>query len=413
MLAVGAHRDGRTLEALRWLGAPATLLALAVLALNDHVLKQAAPGVVTGKLSDVAGLVVAPPLLAVGLSLLRVRRPAQVALVTTGVGFTLVKTTEWGVEAANAVWSVIWPTEMLRDPTDLLALPALLLAAWVARVRRRPTAAGRRSLGLALGALALPFAVIATAATSPCHTPEGLRDVGVVRGDFSGPPSGAENRLIVSPGHRDVSIDVDGRLSRLSHVDEARVSANGPALEEACSTANPLRCWRRAPGTREPWVEGSADGGSTWTTEYRMPSAEQEQVREAAGETCDDEPVPMAPWDLSVLDTPRGPLVGVASGRAGLLLRDPDGTWTRLTDDDLSRLAGTPPTPDPDELFTPVDPTPTPTGRSRATPSIPLPSAPPPQPTTPCATPTVVTVTPHPSNGTPFPRESCLSGPYN
>jgi hypothetical protein len=412
MLAVGAHRGGRSREALRWLGAPATLLALAVLALNDHVLKHAAPGVVTGKLSDVAGLVVAPPLLAVGLALLRAPRPTQVSLVATGIGFTLAKTTEWGIDAANAVWSLVWPTEMLRDPTDLVALPALLLAAWVARAVRRPTSPGHRSLGLALGSLALPFAVVATAATSPCHTPEGLRHVGVVRGDYSGPPSGAEDRLIVSLSHRSVSIDAGGRLSHLSGVDEPRVPDTGPALDEVCSAAAPRQCWRRSPGTREPRVDASTDGGATWTTAYRMPAAELEQVREAAGETCGDEPVPVAPRDLSVLDTPRGPWVAVASGQAGLLLRDPDGTWNRLTDQELSRRAGAPPTPDPDELFTPLDPTPT--RPSRTTPSSrPTQPTPPAQPTTPCASRTVVTVTPHPSNGTPFPRETCLTSPYS
>jgi hypothetical protein len=413
ILAVGAHRSGRTREALRWLGAPATLLALAVLALNDHVLKQAAPGVVTGKLSDVAGLVVAPPLLAVALAILRVPRPAQVSLVATGVGFTLAKTTEWGVDTANAVWSLVWPTGMLRDPTDLVALPALVLSAWVAHRQRDHAARGHRSLGLALGSLALPFAVVATAATSPCHTPEGLRHVGVVRGDFSGPPSGAEDRLVVSLSYRGVSIDADGRLSHLSGVDEPRVPDTGPALDEACSTAAPRQCWRRSPGTREPWVEASTDGGATWTTDYRMPAAELEQVRAAAGETCNDEPVPVAPRDLSVLDTPRGPLVAVASGQAGLLLRDPGGTWSHLTDEEISRTAGTPPTPEPEELFTPLDPTPTPTRSAPATRPTPPRPTPPVQPTTPCATRTVVTVTPHPSNGTPFPRETCLTSPYN
>jgi hypothetical protein len=33
--------------ALRWLGAPLTVLCLVLLALNDHVLKQAWPGFVT------------------------------------------------------------------------------------------------------------------------------------------------------------------------------------------------------------------------------------------------------------------------------------------------------------------------------------------------------------------------------
>lgn len=47
----------------RWAGFPlAWWVALSVLALNDHVLKGSGllPGVVTGKLSDFAGLIVAP-----------------------------------------------------------------------------------------------------------------------------------------------------------------------------------------------------------------------------------------------------------------------------------------------------------------------------------------------------------------
>ena len=39
---------------------PVALVALAILIVNDRLLKDAWPGPVTGKLSDVAGLVVAP-----------------------------------------------------------------------------------------------------------------------------------------------------------------------------------------------------------------------------------------------------------------------------------------------------------------------------------------------------------------
>ena len=46
---------------VRALASPVAVVSLVLLVLNDHVLKQAWPGVVTGKLSDVAGLVVAPP----------------------------------------------------------------------------------------------------------------------------------------------------------------------------------------------------------------------------------------------------------------------------------------------------------------------------------------------------------------
>ena len=41
-----------------WLGRPWFFVAVVVLALNDHVFKSAWPGWVTGKLSDVAGVVV-------------------------------------------------------------------------------------------------------------------------------------------------------------------------------------------------------------------------------------------------------------------------------------------------------------------------------------------------------------------
>jgi hypothetical protein len=45
---------------LAWLGHPVTLLSLVLLLVNDHLLKDAYPGLATGKLSDLAGLVVAP-----------------------------------------------------------------------------------------------------------------------------------------------------------------------------------------------------------------------------------------------------------------------------------------------------------------------------------------------------------------
>jgi hypothetical protein len=50
------------------------MLAIGILAVNDHLLKGVVPGLVTGKLSDAAGLLVAPPLLAVLVDPLRHRR---------------------------------------------------------------------------------------------------------------------------------------------------------------------------------------------------------------------------------------------------------------------------------------------------------------------------------------------------
>jgi hypothetical protein len=145
---------------------PVVLASIAVFIANDHVLKGAAPGLLTGKLSDVAGLVFFPLLVVAGWELLRSalgRRAAPsapaliVAVLVTGLAFASVKTTEmgawafaWGVGIGQwllgSAWSAvaavpapsIQPVQIVRDPTDLVALLALVGAAAIglARVRR-------------------------------------------------------------------------------------------------------------------------------------------------------------------------------------------------------------------------------------------------------------------------------------
>jgi hypothetical protein len=138
---------------------PVAALAIATLILNDHLGKAAWPGTFTGKLSDFAGLVFFP-LLLVGLwefgssSLGCWRRPTVrpvvVAALATGLVFVLVKTTLVGAAAwagalgagdwvAGSVWAVVtgsrgpalMPVGVVRDATDLIALPAILVALWI------------------------------------------------------------------------------------------------------------------------------------------------------------------------------------------------------------------------------------------------------------------------------------------
>lgn len=114
--------------------------------LNDQVLKSHFGNWVTGKLSDVFGVYLLPlVLLSIG-DLIRGRsasamRDARVAMWVTGAGFVVVKTTEWGSQAygwavgilrvpyfaASGSFPVVRPVEVLVDPTDLLALVALVL----------------------------------------------------------------------------------------------------------------------------------------------------------------------------------------------------------------------------------------------------------------------------------------------
>lgn len=126
---------------------PVALGAIALLILNDHFLKKAFPGFVTGKLSDVAGLVFFPLLVLAawevvtwlrGRQRLADRRVLAAAVIGTAVVFSSMKllpaANEFGSVALGALqWlagllPMPRPVPIALDPSDLIALPALLLA---------------------------------------------------------------------------------------------------------------------------------------------------------------------------------------------------------------------------------------------------------------------------------------------
>jgi hypothetical protein len=114
----------------RALLSPAWLLALAVLIANDHWLKSAdmVPELLTGKLSDFAGMLVAPVLFAVVLRV-RSRKALAGCHVAVGLVFAAIQLSP----ACAGIWSAMmgavgFPWTITCDPTDLLALPMLGLS---------------------------------------------------------------------------------------------------------------------------------------------------------------------------------------------------------------------------------------------------------------------------------------------
>lgn len=135
---------------------PLALAAVALLLLNDHVLKAAFPSWWTGKLSDLAGLAFFPLFLqalwewgraALGKFDGHSSRVLLAATVATALVFALVKTWTPATGAYEVVWGVLgWPLSAARallagtvlprlgrahlvtDATDLLALPGLAVA---------------------------------------------------------------------------------------------------------------------------------------------------------------------------------------------------------------------------------------------------------------------------------------------
>ncbi len=125
---------------------PLFLVALAALALNDHVLKASgAWPALSGKLSDVAGLLVAPLVLA-WLVRVRDRRGFLACHVAVGLIFAVHQ-----VPAMAALLERWLPVHVWPDASDLLALPALAVSYFVLG-RPRPARPPR-----VLGAVALVF----------------------------------------------------------------------------------------------------------------------------------------------------------------------------------------------------------------------------------------------------------------
>lgn len=132
---------------------PWVIVALVTLVANDHVLKARWPGLITGKLSDVAGLVLLPAMLGAAVELTTGRITPRVqwwACAAVAVVFALTKTWVPAAEAYRVIWGVLqWPAratwalfqhdvvpslarvQLARDPSDLFALPAAFVAWWL------------------------------------------------------------------------------------------------------------------------------------------------------------------------------------------------------------------------------------------------------------------------------------------
>lgn len=139
---------------------------LAVLVLNDHYLKQAHPSFWTGKLSDFAGVLLAPLVLQAAFELVSAWRSGQppraasanralgLAILATSIGFSLPElwppaelaycygsaALQWPLRAC--LWLLregrmpaFAPAVATADPSDLLALPMSYVAYLVGRQR--------------------------------------------------------------------------------------------------------------------------------------------------------------------------------------------------------------------------------------------------------------------------------------
>ncbi|GAA3221810.1 hypothetical protein ACFO1B_16210 [Dactylosporangium siamense] len=320
--------------ALAWMTHPVTVGAVVVLLVNDHLLKAAYPGAVTGKLSDVAGLVFAPALVAAVLCLLVPRVPAGLAAVAglagVGLAFTWVKATTAGAGFASAAWSLVRPSTVLADGTDLVALPALAVAWWT-WTRVREAELPERWTRTVRAALVLPVAVLAVAATSAPYYPAVAR-VQVVDGRALVGLYNGFHALNADPTAESwpstwLSTS-DGRTWVEDPPSTATLPPTSPPLNtQACVPDRPGHCYRVVPGRMA--VEETVDDGRTWRMSWEVSDGRREFLARQVDDLGSTR-VDLASAEVAVLPVTGGHLVFVANRRDGLAVRFADGTWQRV-----------------------------------------------------------------------------------
>ena len=169
------HSTLRT--ALNLLAHPASLTAMAVMLLNDLILRRLVPSWWTGKLSDVAYLFFMPFVAAALLAWLvpgqgeqHERRVRRLAFAGVALAFTLGKLhPAINSAAGDLIQSLLGiSVRIVADPTDLLTLPVLGLAwlLWSRRSELRQISIPQPSRDLLGKSLLLPLAALMTSYSS-------------------------------------------------------------------------------------------------------------------------------------------------------------------------------------------------------------------------------------------------------
>ncbi len=317
---------------IAWLAHPVSIGALVLLVVNDHVLKTVWPGFVTGKLSDLAGMVMFPPLLATALALVAPRLPSRgLALgtvIATGTVFTTIKSSGYAVSLAERTWSVLsgQPVTIAADPTDLLAVPFVALAFW-AWHRSSPFAAGTSKAVRA--AVLVPVGLLATMATSPANYQVALtvfENDGIVYVGYDSVREGAAAKVTSHLLSRDNGLT-------FTYVKDQETVPAGRTSTQGCVNAS---CYRVVPG--ELLVQQSADAGRTWTTAWQITGWEYEALRHDRDGITNPR-AELSSQSLAVIaTTPGRHIVIAANGRDGLLRKAEDGSWARIGFDGSGRV---------------------------------------------------------------------------
>jgi hypothetical protein len=274
------------------LTSPVFACTVLMLAVNDHLLKQRWPGLITGKLSDFAGVIM------VAILLTAILKQPRLAFALTGVSFVILKS----IPAAATLAAPILGGSTVTDQSDLVALVGLVPLWYWMRSLCLNTDPGGILIALPLQLFALGAAALTMSATS-CYD-EGVQSLR------------SEGSLLVA--HTD---------------DNNYYSADGGAT------------WSKVRGDAPQTATSSNDNCSQDGTCFRVDRGQVIQIKDGVktvslsltglqlenaihGATpkpqCD---LRLENGDLAVIDVADGGHVVVEMGPLGVLHRDPISGW--------------------------------------------------------------------------------------
>src|SRR5450631_902005 len=253
--------------ALRYLRRPLVVACLVIWIANDHWGKSIAPGVLTGKLSDVAGLVVFVGLVALVVELAVPTLHANVvggtAWLLTASGFIAVKTLPIAnAFALSVARHLVGVAGIARDPTDLLALLVLPPAWWLwCRPAKRVAMLAQTLTGWVVAALALAATTATSCSAVPPYTALWLQ----------GPTTIAAYQRTASRSEY-AYISTDGGLHwtptdpRTTQQPGDTATQTNPAT---CAPENAAHCFE----VKGDHVLESIDSGRHWRTSWNRPKS--------------------------------------------------------------------------------------------------------------------------------------------
>ena len=330
-------------KALRLLCSPPSLGAMAVLLVNDHLLRRFWPSWITGKLGDFAWLLFFPFALAWAWALILPRRERLVRGLSFGITggiFALAKTVPacHALVVSVAEWVLGRPVIWVRDPSDLVALVSLAAAwmMWGKAPDAEASTAPTRGIIVKWDRLALAAAALLTIANSAGPPAIGVEHLVYREGRIYG--------LTLQSGRLAGYVSRDGGLSwkklisgydstsgnyledgetriEISELRPEYTTTEADRLASHILDVNGMVQYRYTSGKI---IEQSKDGGATWEEVYVRTSS-------PADKTYYERLHPNYTFYPGPLDAVADPVTGnvvFAMGAEGVLVRAPDDTWT-------------------------------------------------------------------------------------